>query len=62
GVFGVPFARDDHVLCAVKAAVEMQRQLRRQGRRSLNPMLMRVGIGVNNGTLVSGNIGSTERM
>jgi adenylate cyclase len=61
-VFGVPGAQEDHALRAVKAAVTMQKDLRRRARNSLNPLLHRIGIGVNSGVLVAGNIGSADKM
>ena len=62
GVFGVPAAHHDHALRAVKAAVTMQKNLKRRARNNLNPFLHRIGIGVNSGIVVSGNIGSEEKM
>lgn len=62
GVFGVPNAYEDHALRAVKAAVETQRTLRRRSRHGGNPFLGSIGIGVNCGPLLAGNIGSEERM
>jgi adenylate cyclase len=61
-VFGLPAAHADHALRAVKAAVRMQKELKRRARNNLNPFLHRVGIGVNSGVVVSGNIGSEDKM
>jgi adenylate cyclase len=62
GVFGVPASHDDHALRAVKAANSMQKELKRRSRNNLNPFLHRIGIGVNSGVVVSGNIGSEDKM
>jgi adenylate cyclase len=62
GVFGVPSAHEDHALRAVRAAVTMQKQLKRRSRNNLNPFLNRIGVGVNSGVVVSGNIGSDHKM
>jgi len=62
GVFGVPSSHDDHALLAVKAAVTIQKQLKRRSRNNLNPFLDKVGIGVNSGLVLSGNIGSDDKM
>lgn len=63
-VFGAPLAKRDDSLRAVKTAIEMQRALARlnrdweaMGRRSL-----KIGLGINTGTVTAGNIGSARRM
>lgn len=64
-IFGAPVPlAQDHALCAVRAAVEMQNKLKElhqiwkeQGRE---PLLM--GIGVNTGPMVVGNMGSSRVM
>lgn len=61
GVFGIP-GPENHAEQAVRAAVAMQRQLKRSSSGNLNPMLLRVGVGLNSGTVVFGNIGSDLRM
>lgn len=61
GVFGVPVFHKDHVERAVRAAVEMQRRFALAGRDG-NPLLPAVGIGINTGVVVSGNIGSQVKM
>lgn len=62
GVFGVPATQEDHALRAVRSAMAMQKQLRRRARNNLNPFLERIGIGVNTGVVVSGNIGSEDKL
>jgi len=57
GVFGVPLAQPDHALRAVQASVAMQRELLAQN-PSRNPLLSRVGIGINTGVAVAGDLGS----
>ena len=62
--FGLPIAHDDDEDRAVRAAIEMIRGCRRYSeervRRGLKPVQM--GIGLNTGMVVSGNIGSSRRM
>jgi class 3 adenylate cyclase len=60
-LFGVPAQRPDDALNAVRAALEMQALLSRlevpgQPRRRLQ-----MGVGINTGTVVAGNIGSERR-
>jgi adenylate cyclase len=61
GVFGVPVFHEDHVERAVKAAVDMQTEFQKRG-KSGNDLLKAVGIGINSGVVVSGNIGSLDKM
>lgn len=60
-VFGVPIPQEDHIECAVKAAFDMQVKLKAASRNG-NNLLAAVGIGINSGVVVAGNIGSHERM
>ena len=60
GVFGVPIPRADHAERAVKAAIAMQKELQQQAGK--NPLLSRIGIGINSGVVVSGNLGSQVKM
>ncbi len=64
GVFGVPVYHKDHVERGVRAALEIQRALDEASRRNnpVNPLLSSVGIGVNTGVAVAGNIGSQVKM
>jgi adenylate cyclase len=61
GVFGVPVQRQGHVMGAVRAAFDMQ-QAFRQRLTNGNSMLGCVGIGIDSGVVVSGNIGSAVKM
>jgi adenylate cyclase len=63
-VFGVPEPRPDDALRAVRAAIEMRRELwainRERARKRQRTIEM--GIGITSGTVISGNIGSERRM
>ncbi len=62
-IFGAPLARPGHpeaaVACALAMQAEMERVNRRLGRLGVPPLEM--GIGVNTGEVVVGNIGSDKR-
>jgi len=63
-VFGAPVAQSGHAEAAVRAALEMRARLAAWNAaraRSGKPPL-RHGIGVHTGTVVAGNIGSSERL
>jgi len=63
-VFGAPLAQPDHALRAVVTALEMQAALNslnlKRAQRGDDPIA--IGIGVNTGIVVSGNLGSIKRM
>ena len=61
GVFGVPVFRQDHVERAVRAAIYLQHKLNSSG-LSGNKLLGSIGIGIDTGIIVSGNIGSQVKM
>ena len=68
-VFGAPVAYDDHAARAVKAAVEIRRVVQLLTHQWVDKPWARalgagfnVGIGVNTGMAVAGNIGSARRM
>lgn len=61
GVFGVPAYHENHAARAVKAAADMQKVFLKN-RENENDLLQSVGIGINSGVVVSGNIGSQDRM
>lgn len=63
-LFGTPLAQPDHPQRAVQAALGMQRavmQLNKERRQRRQPTLQ-LGIGMNTGAAIVGNIGSEERM
>lgn len=63
-VFGAPKDLPDHALCAVKCAVEMQMAMKgvnKWNRENGYPEL-EMGIGINTGDVVVGNIGSEKKM
>ena len=63
-VFGSPLPLEDHAWKAVQTAVEMRKRLvafnANRARQHLPDI--RVGIGINSDTVISGNIGSSRRM
>ena len=63
-VFGAPLSDPLHADHAVAAAREMQARLAawNAGRRARGERVLRHGIGIHSGTVVAGNIGSSERM
>jgi adenylate cyclase len=62
GVFGVPVAREDHAEQAVRAALTMQQAFAERAKETGNELLNKIGIGINTGYAVSGNIGSQEKL
>ncbi|MBW1748021.1 MAG: HAMP domain-containing protein, partial [Deltaproteobacteria bacterium] len=61
GVFGVPVYHEDHAEQAVRSAAHMQKEFLKKQENG-NVLLQAVGIGINSGVVVSGNIGSQDRM
>ncbi len=63
-VFGIPLAQGDDEDRAVRAAVSMLHDLRRfnEQRVAHGQKPVQIGIGLNTGNVVSGNIGSPKRM
>jgi len=61
GIFGVPITCEDHVARAVKAAVAMQREIKELDEKG-DQLLSSMGIGINSGIVISGNIGSQVKM
>ncbi|MEB3212374.1 MAG: adenylate/guanylate cyclase domain-containing protein, partial [Leptolyngbyaceae bacterium] len=63
-VFGSPLKLDDHEYRAVQTSVEMRHRLegfnRDRQNRNLKPIS--IGIGLNSGHVISGNIGSSKRL
>ncbi len=62
GIFGVPVATENHAEQCVRAAMVMQKEFLAANKRGGNPVLPRVGIGINTGPLVAGNLGSQAKM
>ncbi len=62
-VFGAPLPQPDHALRACRAALAMQVQLRPLQTRWARPDLppLEVGVGINSGPMIIGNMGSRER-
>ncbi len=63
-VFGAPASLDNHALCAVSAALDIKNSM-----DGFNDWLrekmgeeMAIGIGINSGEVISGNVGSKEKM
>lgn len=63
-VFGAPLPLENHAWMAVKSALDMRRRLAEfnQKRQAQAKPLIRIGIGISSGEVVSGNIGSQKRM
>ena len=63
-VFGAPIPDPRHAESAVNAALEMRRRLEgwNAGRRAAGKPEVRHGIGIHTGTVLAGNIGSSERL
>jgi adenylate cyclase len=57
-VFGVPVAQTDAALRAVATAVEIQRELSEISIPALPGLTLPLGMGINTGEVVAGNIGS----
>ncbi|MGB3613843.1 MAG: adenylate/guanylate cyclase domain-containing protein, partial [Elainellaceae cyanobacterium] len=63
-VFGSPLALEDHAWRAVQTSVEMRHRLEAFNhlRAEQQQPPIRIGIGINSGSVISGNIGSSKRM
>ncbi|MCD6224361.1 MAG: HAMP domain-containing protein [Deltaproteobacteria bacterium] len=61
-VFGVPIHNKRHVERGVQAAVEIQKKLFKAGNNKKNKLLTSVGIGIDSGVVISGNIGTQVKM
>jgi adenylate cyclase len=62
-VFGAPLANASHSEAAVKAALEIQREIEDlNGKRKIGQSTIGVGVGVNSGEMVAGNLGSEKKM
>ena len=62
--FGAPQRRDDDALRAVRAALEMRKQIERVSLQweALAGAQLRIGVGINTGVAIVGNVGSARRM
>ncbi|MBW2000191.1 MAG: adenylate/guanylate cyclase domain-containing protein, partial [Deltaproteobacteria bacterium] len=62
-VFGAPVANAMHAQSAVRCALEIQRRISRlNGEGKFGEDGIKVGIGINTGEMVAGNLGSPRRM
>ena len=63
-VFGSPLPLEDHAWKAVQTALEMRERLEifNEARLKEDKVPIRIGIGINSGSVISGNIGSSKRM
>jgi len=62
-IFGAPIANQRHADSAVQAALEIQKSVQLIGaEKGLEQAAIRVGVGVNSGNVVAGNLGSEKRM
>jgi adenylate cyclase len=63
-VYGAPVHRTDHAILACRTALDMMRELRliqEEWRREKHPTLD-IGIGINTGPMIVGNMGSVRRL
>ena len=63
-VFGSPLPLAEHAVMAVQTSLEMRDRLQELNilRQSTNQCAIKIGIGINSDTVISGNIGSSKRM
>jgi adenylate cyclase len=62
-VFGAPVPNPQHAEAAVRAALDIQTKISDLDRgRLIKGMAIKVGIGINSGEMVAGNLGSEKRM
>ncbi|HEY9666174.1 MAG TPA: adenylate/guanylate cyclase domain-containing protein [Coleofasciculaceae cyanobacterium] len=63
-VFGSPLPLADHAWRAVQTSIEMRHRLEEFNSRRIaeNRVPIRIGIGINSDSVISGNIGSSKRM
>jgi class 3 adenylate cyclase len=59
--FGAPFAREDDPLKAVRCALAIQERLTRITFKKFPEVRLHMGIGINTGIVIAGNIGSERR-
>jgi len=63
-VYGVPFPKSDDSYRAVRTAMDIREGVERMNviRKKRNMICVQIGIGVNTGDVVSGNMGSPQKM
>jgi len=62
-VFGAPLGNPSHSEAAVRAALEIQKEIEDlNGKRKIGQATIGVGVGVNSGEMVAGNLGSEKKM
>lgn len=62
-VFGTPAPNPQHAEAAVRAALDIQKEMARLEReKGIGDVSFQVGVGVNSGEIVAGNLGSPKRM
>lgn len=62
-VFGAPAVNPNHAQAAVRAALEIQDEIAELNRqKKMNGMKIGIGVGINSGEMLSGNLGSQKRM
>jgi adenylate cyclase len=61
-VFGSPLPLDDHAWMAVQSALEMRQRLAVFNAARPHKPQIKIGIGINSDSVISGNIGSSKRM
>ncbi len=61
-VFGSPVYFEGHALAAARAACEMQEKLKGMNKGRAEEDYFHIGIGVNTGEVVAGNLGSIQKM
>lgn len=63
-VFGSPLKLEDHAWRSVQTSIDMRHRLEQFNgdRQNRNLMPISIGIGLNSGNVISGNIGSSKRM
>jgi adenylate cyclase len=61
-VFGTPLPLQDHAWLAVQTAIEMRHRLSHFNVSRPESRKIRIGVGINSDSVISGNIGSSKRM
>ncbi|NJR37984.1 MAG: GAF domain-containing protein [Leptolyngbyaceae cyanobacterium CSU_1_4] len=61
-VFGSPLALDDHAWMAVQSSIEMRHRLAIFNASRTDKEQIKIGIGINSDSVISGNIGCSKRM